>query len=639
MPFLIPAIVALVADAVLLVLSRHRSHLRAQREAHGETDTWIYASTYLSSLAAIRLCLLLVPLLFHSYTGTALRWPPVYHALYWGSLLWVTLQVMGLALLNPESMEALLPIDPATSSDSVLHDLRRLWYMLLLTLLSNVCHLVLLVHVRSTAPSDRQPDEWFHRGARQKAPSLYFQLRRYSSAATRSGRALPLPTSTHHDNDDFLHTMSDFMEDLQIRLRKAKSEWSARLEDFSSRISASSQLAGQGMLNGSSSLHHAHQQPHQRSTIVAHHPLTPMTAMTPFRVLLQLFAYQNVLENGKLDQVFDMDDGVSLTYWVPQLLSFLLHGALETSPMLEEWILEKCKRNIHFAHRCYWFLRAWCLEAPLAPQPSQPTRALAPASRNGSDSQLAASSSSGLVPFLDEPAVHQGASTNLCNPKRAMRTMTSTPLGKILPEERALIERLMLRVKECGEVAARALEFGPDEESSKDGPRVAPSCGDDADSTSSDLSFVSCQPNAVSPLGNRKKRETEEALDVAHVGWHGAPNGKDDQFYSPSILMNAVEKGLVPIHPLTGFPSVRHLDVMSSYHKFGFLPSPEGESKVIQNNEHGSRETEQFDKALRFLDTLLFLAERLFEVPANDRKSELQKQLQIIECELLPDNA
>jgi len=86
-----------------------------------------------------------------------------------------------------------------------------------------------------------------------------------------------------------------------------------------------------------------------------------------------------VLENDKLDQAFVVDGGEQMTFYVPQLLSFLLHGAFDNSPQLEEWILAKCKANVHFAHRCYWFLRAWCLE--------QEHSAIS-VSRDGSDSSL-----------------------------------------------------------------------------------------------------------------------------------------------------------------------------------------------------------------------------------------------------------
>lgn len=131
--------------------------------------------------------------------------------------------------------------------------------------------------------------------------------------------------------------LAEFVDELHIRLERTKADWGARLEDFTLRLS------------------HSHDRPPVRSL---HNPLAPLT---PFRVLLQLFADENVVENGRLDAVFDADDGSAMTFFVPQLLSFLLHGALYKSQCLEEWILGQCRRNVHFAHRCYWFLRAWCV--------------------------------------------------------------------------------------------------------------------------------------------------------------------------------------------------------------------------------------------------------------------------------------
>ena len=111
-------------------------------------------------------------------------------------------------------------------------------------------------------------------------------------------------------------------------------------------------------------------------------PLKP----DPFKVLLQLFAYEDVWSGSinRLDLAFAAapaydgpktpnptnNDGdqisnegsAALSFYAPQLLSFLLHGAyFDISSKLEEWILKKCGQDLHFAHRCFWFLRSWCL--------------------------------------------------------------------------------------------------------------------------------------------------------------------------------------------------------------------------------------------------------------------------------------
>ena len=41
---------------------------------------------------------------------------------------------------------------------------------------------------------------------------------------------------------------------------------------------------------------------------------------------------------------------------------------------------------------------------------------------------------------------------------------------------------------------------------------------------------------------------------------------------SPSALAIALEEGLIPIDPQTGFQSTKHIDCITSAHKHGFLP-------------------------------------------------------------------
>ena len=186
---------------------------------------------------------------------------------------------------------------------------------------------------------------------------------------------------------------------MQARLLKAKSEWAAKLEDFGNKISNSSTHA----------INSSNRQLYSQTRA----PTSSSATVTPFSVLLQLFAYEDVLDNGKLDAAFDVDDGKSLTFYVPQLLSFLLHGALYCSPVLEEWILQKCRRNVQFAHRCFWFLRAWCLEVPADARMCSSRRSshnsLANSvhnngSGNGNSNVNNIHNHLGLQPFLDEPA-------------------------------------------------------------------------------------------------------------------------------------------------------------------------------------------------------------------------------------------
>jgi hypothetical protein len=564
MPFLLPALVALSCDALVFWLRRLAPDSKITDD--DEEPHNVYNVGYLAPLALTRIIILLLPLLFHSYTGTALKCTRFYHVLYWGTLLVLIIHMLTLCLMDPESLTAIFPTVSASISGrrfllKHLHELRRIWWMLSLSLVSNVCHLIMFWHVRSTAP------HYALLSNNRKQPSIYFALRSANMKAINESGGSSNGGSTYsvrnnstananYEEPALVHAMNDFMIDLQGRLQRAKLDWSKRLEDFTRRLMIDERAVRRG------------------SSI--QNPLVPLT---PFRVLLQLFAYEDVLENGKLDVVFNADDGASLTFYVPQLLSFLLHGALWCSPQLEDWILQKCRLNIHFAHRCYWFLRAWCLEVPVEILPA--------ICRQNTTSK-------GLVPFLDEPSSPQNAAS-VCNPRTERVPSSAARSDKLLPEERAMIERLMMRVKECGEEPARILEHG----------------NVDAD----DDSFTA---------------------DAAGIDFENSPT---------SALMNPVESGCIPVHPITGHPSPKHVESVTAHHKFGFSPVEPGESRLSANGgggglqHHGHSETANFDKTPRFVDALIFLADSLFAVPRENRKDELRKQLKILECELLPSNA
>ena len=361
---------------------------------------------------------------------------------------------------------------------------------------------------------------------------------------------------------------AEFVVDMQARLQRTQQEWAKRLEDFTQKYRSAGSTGGAagGPAGGS---------------------------RQSFRVLLQLFAYQDVLENGQLDQVWQADGGRAVTFLVPQLLSFLLHGAASAcSKELEEWILRGCRQNVMFAHRCFWFLRAWCLEVPLTVTHS----------RTDSDGQLSRRSSlnsvtspGGLIPFLDEPAPednlgslqHCGNSVSrLLLPSGEMITPATD--DKFLPEERMVIEQFMLRVKECGQEAAQAYMVGRSASTASNG--------------GSDNHYQS----AV-----------------------------DDGLQEDSIPLN--RHASLPMNPKTGAVSQRHLQVVSTPRRFGFLSFDHAQQCRYAGARQGS--TEAFDETPRFWDSLVHLADSLFEVDRKLRKKVLRESLQTFECEVLPNNA
>ena len=243
------------------------------------------------------------------------------------------------------------------------------------------------------------------------------------------------------------------MSELQSRFDETKKAWAQRLDDFG-------RMAKHNAKNAAPALR---------------------LPLTPFRVLLQLFAYEeNVFPD--LDRVFDMDDGLALTFYVPQLLSFLIHGAYDNASDLEQWILQKCRQNVHFAHKCFWFLRAWCLEGS-----HEVT--------NGSPHQAAS-----LAPSNSQTQLAEMAQSVTAN-------------SGILPEERTVMEGLLQRVIECGEIPSQLLEFG-------DG--------------------------------------LVQTYDVKNLD-------------SASEIMEVACEGKIPLDP-AGFPNVKHLDSITAPQRYGFLP-------------------------------------------------------------------
>jgi hypothetical protein len=140
--------------------------------------TAIYKVGYLALLAWFRILVLLLPLLFHSYTGTALACHVVYMGWYTMTLIVVVTHMLALCLVNPESMEALVPEPEGFLAD--LHLYRRLWYTLILSVVAHACHFVLVQHVKSTAPPNAS-NGWYHpstgSGSTTPPVSLYFAIR------------------------------------------------------------------------------------------------------------------------------------------------------------------------------------------------------------------------------------------------------------------------------------------------------------------------------------------------------------------------------------------------------------------------------------------------------------------------------
>jgi len=205
MPFLIPAVTALASDVFLLWLGS-----TAPVESVFPEDHWVYHVDYLTvPVAVLRLFLLCLPLLFHSYTGTAVQHALGYQVFYGATAVALAVHMIGLALMDPESIEAIFP-QVSTHFRFLLqhlHELRRIWWILLLSSYSVGCHWILLWHVRSTAPN---ASYHLRHGGRAKPPTVYFAVRAASMNNNNGNR--PMDDSTNHDDDDdeapLMHAMN-----------------------------------------------------------------------------------------------------------------------------------------------------------------------------------------------------------------------------------------------------------------------------------------------------------------------------------------------------------------------------------------------------------------------------------------------
>lgn len=400
MPFLLPAISSAACDVTILYLAYRAAG--ALEDSDEESARIVYHSGYMVLASFARLFLLLCPLPYHSYNGTALKCPVLYRALYIGTLVILLGHMLFLCMVDPTSLTSLVPsISSLTYHEQIT---RHIWILLILSLVADLCHILLFLHVRSTAPAEAEvvpvrPKVLFYYVKEKEDTERDFLL-----PDQLNGVAHKFSSEESASASSMQQISSRVVVEVQNRLNNAKDEWTKRLADYRVRSGGS---ASQDLI---------------------HRP------MTVFRVLLQLFAYEDVLTNGRLDAVYHHDNGATLLNFVPQLLSFLLHGAYESSTDLEEWILDTCRQNIYFAHRCYWFLRAWSLESK----------------KMSTGVPVRLSRASSLASFED--------SENIATRGREEKSHKSS--GNLLPEERAVIEELLHQVMKCGEEPARRLYFG-----------------------------------------------------------------------------------------------------------------------------------------------------------------------------------
>jgi phosphatidylinositol 4-kinase len=221
------------------------------------------------------------------------------------------------------------------------------------------------------------------------------------------------------------------MGEIGARFTRTKKEWTSRLEDFTNRM----------------------RQEERGSN--AKNLLSQFNQNAPFRVLLQMYAHEEVFRDGRLDRAFPLDDTLALSFYAPQILCFLLHNAFWMTGKLEDWILDRCKIDVYFAHRCFWFLRAWCLQGGIF-IPDQDVEKMS--RKNVAGLQL--QDNHEMVLTYDK----KYSEPVFSNIKDLVKDPTQRDLEKcsgikFSPEERKELETLLAKIMESGEHAARKLEI------------------------------------------------------------------------------------------------------------------------------------------------------------------------------------
>jgi len=303
--------------------------------------------------------------------------------------------------------------------------------------------------------------------------------------------------------------------------------------------------------------------------------LTAFNQDTPFRALLHMYAHEEVFRNKILDRAFSKDDSFELSFYAPQMLCFLLHNAFWMTGKLEKWILDRCKTDVHFAHRCFWFLRAWCLQGGIFIAEQDLTHS--PYRKSGSCLNLDRNDVSTLVlqsqdtRSLSEPDFAKNIRDLVKEP--SIKDLEKSNGIKFSPRERKALESLLSKVIECGEIAARSLEFGLQKE----------------------IDDTSLSSRESSPLGN------------------------------PFIVDASQE-----------YPTVGHYNAANTKQAHGFLPHSKSSLRLSHD---GEEVRSFFLRTPDFLDSLINIADDLLLEPTSNRTPELRKRLQELEFTMLPSNS
>lgn len=158
--FLFPCIGALVSDVLVILLHKDFSPY-----LNHDNNVWSIENTsYVTPLSVIRLSLLL-PLIYHTYSGHRLKFPRFYLIFHVVSALIVSCHFIAFSLRTASTsisshndhrthQETNNTLSTKQSPNDERKEMDVIWLLLTLSLVSIGLHMIILVHVRSTAPTD-----------------------------------------------------------------------------------------------------------------------------------------------------------------------------------------------------------------------------------------------------------------------------------------------------------------------------------------------------------------------------------------------------------------------------------------------------------------------------------------------------
>ena len=617
-------------------------------------------TVYLVILAIIRLVLLMLPLSYAAWSGTRVPCAVAQYIFHGISSFIVVCHMLAVLTLDDEDSSA----GSSSSSGG--------WTLMSLSLISIILHILIVLHVRSTGPNE---DGLYEEKRKRKrlAYAVGGRLRKGGQATIghdddntdddndMTDQPFLLSSAAGDRNNNRLNKSlkerlmclpETFLNDTQARFDAAQRMWSDRLEVMTHSLQHQSNMSPS--IDNRQHNNYSREDGGESTNLIAHALTTAATNASklskpdPFRVLLQLFAYEDVWSgtNNRLDLAFSSsctpaaatggggggqslnhenggesttssEGNSALAFYAPQLLSFLLHGAyFDISSKLEEWILKKCGEDLHFAHRCFWFLRSWCLEGG---------RNMSSVKRQPSHTRsLSSGSFGGLVSLIDLPLeVGGGGSSNRLRGVESNLYLSSSGHGSLQPAVPLLYSTSL--------VASGANMPGS-------------STWDSYSETADRFASSKFPPEEQELIEQLLHRVVEQGSRPATVAQYGSVDGHQDGddynsgfTYSPSALATAMEQGLVPFDPRTGSHSMAHLDCITSSHNHGFLPlnnSGEPCQPIHSTNVPDSL----FFAAPLFLDALLSIADDLMFTSRPNRTTELRSRLRSLEVELLPSN-